>query len=288
MKRGPVGSKDRILALAASATLGVVFASLSAAEAPKHEGRIVNAETNEPISFVNVGIPEAGIGTVSSEDGLFSLSGAADDAIVFFSAIGYESRRVPLKTFPQDGVIPLKPVEFGFREEVSVSAEANEEPIVMGRQYKVPGYGFGFGNDQLGSEVAAHIKIRERILLESANFIVTRTGGERFLYRVNVYDFTDGKIGKNLLERNVIVSAKQERGTLGVDLREHLLVVEDDVLLSLEWIRADEEMGNSRIMFRAKPRAKSSLYFKPTSQMEFVKVPRHGLGFFLTGYRLPD
>ncbi len=39
-------------------------------------------------------------------------------------------------------------------------------------------------------------------------------------------------------------------------------------------------------MFSARPRSRSTLYYKPTSQMPFVRVPRHNVGFYLVGYSL--
>jgi len=37
------------------------------------KGRVIDAKTNEPIPFVNIGIIEEGVGTVSDEEGLFHL-----------------------------------------------------------------------------------------------------------------------------------------------------------------------------------------------------------------------
>jgi len=51
-------------------------------------------------------------------------------------------------------------------------------------------------------------------------------------------------------------------------------------------IKADEELGNREIMFRAKPRSKSNTYIKSTSQMSFQKIPKHQLGFYLHGQPL--
>lgn len=208
------------------------------------------------------------------------------DASVLFSAIGYRTLALPAQAFPGDGRIALEPVELGYRETVSVTAEATGQPEVFGKRYEARGYGFGFGSGLLGAEIGARIRIAGPTYLESANFTVAHTGGERFLYRVNIYDFAGGEVGANLLTQNVIVTARQERGTLTADLREQGLIVEEDVLLALEWIQDDRAAGNANVMFRARPRSRTNLYHKSTSQMPFREVPRHSLGFYLVGYPL--
>ncbi len=38
-----------------------------------YKGRVVDANTKEPLAYVNIGVQEAGIGTVSDEEGLFHM-----------------------------------------------------------------------------------------------------------------------------------------------------------------------------------------------------------------------
>ena len=286
---GTTYSRTALATLLAVAFTAVAVASddRDLATLIKLEGRVVDDASGVAVPYVNVGIPGAAIGSVGREDGRFELAGVSGDAIVLFSAIGYAPRSVPVNLFPADGEIRLVPVEIGFTETVSVTARAKGEPQVLGNRYKQErGYGFGFGSGLLGAELGALIRIKRPTFVESANFMIAHTGGEQFLYRINIYDHANGKIGKNLLTRNVIIAAKQERGTMTVDLREHGLVVEHDVLLALEWIRDDKDVGNANVMFRAKPRTRANLYHKLTSQMPFLKLRRHSLGFYLLGYSL--
>ncbi|MCP3980298.1 MAG: carboxypeptidase-like regulatory domain-containing protein [bacterium] len=256
------------------------------AESATIRGRVVSGETGAPIPFVNVGVPRAGVGTVAGEDGAFTLERVQPGATVVFSAVRHETLSVVAERLPEDGKIELTPLGLGFREEVSVKAKPPGDPDVFGRRYEGRGYGMGFGSALLGAEIGARIEIDGRTYVESAHFAIAHTGGERFLYRVNLYEFSGKTVGEKLLREDVILEAAQQRGTLTVDLRELGLVVEDDVLLSLEWIRGDRELGNENVMFRAKPRTKSNVYLKMTSQMPFTPIERHGLGFFLKGHPL--
>jgi hypothetical protein len=250
------------------------------------EGRVIDDESGAPIPYANVGVPGVAVGTVGDQDGNFALSGVRSDVDVVFSAIGFEKRTVAAQALSKDGEVRLTRVEIGFHEEVSVTAEDPGEPTVLGHRYEARGYGFGFASGLLGAQVGAQIRIDRPTFVESANFTVAHTGGERFLYRVNIYDFSAGVVGANLLEKNVLVEAEQERGTMTVDLRDQGLVITGDVLLALEWIRDDREAGNANVMFRAQPKSKGNLYYKLTSEMPFQKVKRHRLGFFLLGHPL--
>ena len=57
-------------------------------------GKIIDAEFNEPLPYVNIGIPGAGIGTVSDEAGYYLLE-IPNDKIndsLYFSMVGFASQ----------------------------------------------------------------------------------------------------------------------------------------------------------------------------------------------------
>src|SRR5258705_13688572 len=77
------------------------FISFRSAD-PEHpiilSGKVTEAKTGKPIPFVNVGIFEKNIGTLSDPDGSFELtipSQYAHDSIIF-SSIGFRQRKIPV------------------------------------------------------------------------------------------------------------------------------------------------------------------------------------------------
>ena len=54
-------------------------------------GKITDAKFNEPLPFVNIGIPGAGIGTVSDEQGYYLLEIPSDKVndSIYFSMVGF-------------------------------------------------------------------------------------------------------------------------------------------------------------------------------------------------------
>lgn len=57
-------------------------------------GRVFDAESKAPIPFVNIGVKRLATGTVSDEQGAFSLSLKQADEQITFSAIGYQTLEV--------------------------------------------------------------------------------------------------------------------------------------------------------------------------------------------------
>ncbi|NRA51931.1 MAG: hypothetical protein HRU12_22620, partial [Phaeodactylibacter sp.] len=125
------------------------------------------------------------------------------------------------------------------------------------------------------TEIGAAIQIKEPVFIKHANFVLNHAGGDSLLFRVNIRDYQEGKPGSKLLKEDVFIHTKQKRGVISIDLTPYDLVLEADVLLSLEWIKDDKGKGNADITFDTK-KAKS---------LKGVLVKKNSIGEFETmGY----
>ena len=244
------------------------------------EGTTLNAETGKPLPYVNIGIASKGIGTVSDASGMFS-------------AIGFESTVRTLSDLLQNPDIRMTTALYEM-EEVVVTGTAAESSDIYGHRLRRRGDNIGFGSTQLGTEIGARIEINRPVLLRSAHFQVNRAGADSLLFRVNLYSLDDRLDGQNLIPENVILPAPSEPGILSVDLEPYDIVVEDDVLLSLEWIEAvnvaEDELQN--ISFRAARTGRNpNMLLKSTSHAPFRSyhdLVAYRLGFYLTGSRFRE
>ncbi|WP_158278669.1 carboxypeptidase-like regulatory domain-containing protein [Rhodohalobacter mucosus] len=257
------------------------------------EGTTLNAESGEPLPYVNIGIPARGTGTVSDGSGRFSLTYAADTDSVIFSAIGFETAILTAIELLKTPEIRLTPAVYEM-EDVVVTGTLSENSDIYGHRLRRQGDNIGFGSTQLGTQIGARIEIRRPVQIQSAHFMVNRAGADSMLFRVNVYSLNEGLNGQNLLPENVIVEAPSEPGVMSVDLEPYDIIVNDDVLLSLEWIEAvnvpDDELQN--ISFRAARTGRNpNMLLKSTSHAPFRSyddlVP-YRLGFYLTGSRFRE
>jgi TonB-linked SusC/RagA family outer membrane protein len=89
-------------------------------------GQVVDG-TGQPISGVNVIEKGTSNGTQTDQKGNFKLSAAADNSIVTFSFIGYETQEVAAKYILAGSVITLKPTSENLREVVVNKGYYNEK-----------------------------------------------------------------------------------------------------------------------------------------------------------------
>ncbi|GJM32557.1 MAG: hypothetical protein DHS20C18_15580 [Saprospiraceae bacterium] len=256
---------------------------------PVAHGKILDAVTKDPVPFVNIGFKKLAVGTVSDEAGNFELKIASQNDSVSISSIGYYELNIVGSDLLKAEEIELVPRQYAIPE-VEITAEILEETaVVLGYNSDEKKQSVGFGSRQLGTEIGALIKIEKETYLKSAHFILNHAKGDSLLFRVNIYDFQDGKVGENLLKQNVIITTPQKKGTLDVDLTEYGIVTDHDVLLSLEWIKNDQGSGNVGITFQAKKsRSLDNFYNKETSFADFRKLsdlfpsaPHFYVGFYV-------
>lgn len=268
--------------------LSYIFNLSSAQESIR--GRVIDSDTQEPVPFVNIGITQSMTGTVSDENGKYQLRFASPLDVVTFSSIGYRTENVEAGKLLENGEINLQPQPYDIPA-IELNASAFTREVILGAKLEEQGHSIGFGSSELGTEIAAHIRIDKETWIKSAHFAINHAAGDSLLFRVNLYDFEGGRVGENLLPENVLVATEQKKGTIDVGLSEFNLVVSRDVLLSLEWIKDDDGKGNVGLTFRsAKSRRGDNLYSKHTSQAPFRRMsslfpgaPKLELGFYLTG-----
>ncbi|MDT0539545.1 MULTISPECIES: carboxypeptidase-like regulatory domain-containing protein [Croceitalea] len=224
-----------------------------------YKGRVVDATTKEPLAYVNIGIQEAGIGTVSDEEGLFHMYLEQDkfrtDEQIIFSSLGYETLYIPISEiqlvyndYPE---IALKPKLFELNEIVVSNKGERFIPDNVGyRNYGVKNYGYWKDNIALGGELATRIVVKSGLRkLNNFEFEVWHNPSDSLLLRVNIYDDNGGSnkpgINLNTSSKNILTTVKTDDKMVKVDLRPFDIYVMNDFIISLELLKiyGDEELG---------------------------------------------
>lgn len=254
-------------------------------------GDVIDAETNQPIPYVNIGIVELMKGTVSNSEGAFTLGYDGEDDVVSFSAIGYEPAKKSVEDLLANNEVSLQPVRYEL-DEITVEEKALGRIKEMGHNLKKRGQSIGFGSTLLGTEIGGLIDIDRETIIYSAHFTFNHTGNDSLLFRVNLYEMNSGKPGRNLIPENVLFSPPKEPGTVKVDLREFDLVTDKSVLLSVEWIEAVslDKQEIQDISFRAdRKMRRPNTWYRSTSQAPFIKMDqyvKYDIGFYLTAQQV--
>lgn len=246
------------------------------------QGSILDSESNEPISYVNIGVIGKKVGTVSRSDGSFTLdipeqhySDPIRISIIGYESIEMESNQLE-KLLRKDPVIKLAPTATEI-EEVVISSSKLKSKEVGNLRYRKTMHA-SFQSDTLGKEMGILIKIKKRptIIKEFSFPILNELGKVKF--RLNIYEMENGKPGRNVLKDNIIIETEVEEGLVTTDLSQYNITVEDDFLITLEWI---EEYEEDKLHFGATIFSKP-VWVRSTSQSNWFKVPLIGIGIKAT------
>lgn len=257
---------------------------------PSIKGRVIDSNTDMPVPYVNIGIVELRIGTVSSYEGDFELAYNSEADSITFSSVGYKPKRISVGDLKDNSNVNLEP-QIIVGEEIRVEAKSLGKLKIFGHKLKKKGGSIGYGSTELGTEIGALINFKRPTLLESTHFTVNFTGSDSMRYRLNIYEVIDGIVGEDYLKENVLIYGVQKKGTFSINLDDYDVVVDGDVMLSLEYIEAIRREDQSGMMFRGKQvrrKRKANLYMKHTSLSPYEKMDfiHYQIGFYIKGREL--
>lgn len=227
-------------------TLCLLFITIGIKGQDYFTGITVDAITNEPLPYVNIGILNKGIGTVSNDDGKFILKISKEEywaEKLQFSSIGYETVSILVRDlvfnatdFPKvemktkierlDGVI------------LSNKGELKAFPEIVGYE-TINRLKFGYWNENiaLGGELATRIPVRKGPRnLRRLSFDVVEKAADSVLVRVNIYNDGGNLPQENLVKENILVTLNTA-GVTNVDLTPYDLEVTNDFIVSLELVQ---------------------------------------------------
>jgi hypothetical protein len=247
------------------------------------KGVVTDAENNQPVPYVSVGIVNKADGTVSNINGEFEINldtKVTDDDTLKFSSIGYESKAFLVGDLKQKFKntslsISLKKSVNQLKQVVVNSKRAHVK--ILGYETTSKLFGLGFGTNAIGSQGGVRIPIKhQNTSIENLSFLIIKNTFERLTFRVNIYEMNDGKPGNNILNDNVIFKVgNKQSGKVTVDLTNYNVIVNKDVLITVEWIEANPAT-NGRLDIAAV--LFGSAYFRQASQYFWIKKGT-GLGF---------
>lgn len=252
-------------------------------------GMVVDAQSLDPISFANIGVIESGTGTVSDEAGRFTITVPSDDTEITLSSIGFETTTVYASELAIEGTIRMRPVAYTMKMVEIAATRLSDKDVQLGVKNKDRGMAVGFGNTQLGTEIGSVIHVKKPTYIKNANFVLNHAKGDSMLFRVNIYDYSTGTAGQKLLPNDILIREKQRKGVITVNLEAYSLVLDGDVLLTLEWIKDLDEAGNKGITFDTKRKGKRrGIYMRwssngPLEKIDSPYIRKNTLCFYLIG-----
>ncbi|MGV3502596.1 MAG: carboxypeptidase-like regulatory domain-containing protein [Adhaeribacter sp.] len=270
-----------------------VFQPVSGAGIPYQENAktitgTVKDDKNTPLAYVSVGIVDETSGTVTNENGQFTLHLRQEnqEGILRFSFIGYETVELKvaeaLVQFSKHKTLPIvlkarpkeiKEARVESRRWVTSVKGGNVGPEATFHQafMRAPGK----LEEHLGREVALLINNRKKqAFLKKLNFCINTNRYADVKFRVNIYSLENGRPHENLLKENIYVALPDHKtGWVEVDLEPYNLYLEDDFVVSLEWVDCYPKPKNVMYLTLSGGFGGHTIFQKKASQAKWEKMP---------------
>lgn len=209
------------------------------------KGVVYDSDTKESLPFVNIGIINKGVGTVSNIDGKFYLeinkSKYSGDDILQFSSVGYRTIQRKITDINFDDTlfekVLMEPEAMQLNEAV-VSAKylRQKSDEIIGFSYPSKNkLGYWKGDGSLGAELVTKIDVgRKKHYLKEFHFYVNENYADSVLMRINIYKGGTIYPEEKLLKKNVTKMIGKDPGKVSVDLKSYDLIVDNDFSIGLE------------------------------------------------------
>ena len=215
-------------------------------------GQVIDALTEEPIPYVNIGLVDENIGTVSDEQGYFQLE---IDPLQYsqsnlrFSMIGFESKTYVLQEYLQKEllIIPLTEESTELEEVIVYTKRTQFETKILGNKTTSKFIYAAFTSNKLGNEMGFVVRQRKRpMILKKFNISLVENDYGLIRFRLNFYSVENGLPTSTLLKENIIIETDATSGIVSKDLAPYEIVIDEDFFVSIEWI---EDLGPGKLYF---------------------------------------
>lgn len=199
------------------------------------ESVVLDSVSKNPLCYVNIGITDKNIGTVSNLDGIFSLEvpdSLADEKITF-SMIGYSNRELSISEINNDSVVFLSPsvIELKPAEITSKKLKERKTGNTFGN-----GVAIAVNAIDAGGEIGTVIKMpnNKKSYLKDFNFNISANNPDSAVFRLNLY-YIENETFINIVDDNIYFTLHNgTTGDISIDLSQYQIVVDRDIFTSIE------------------------------------------------------
>ena len=230
-------------------------------------GKIMD-ESNVPIPYVNIGIKEQGIGTITDREGKFqiTLPDKFSNSMISISHVGYkqlnfEVAKMPKEIFLKSHPINLKPITV-------ISKKYKRK--VLGNQSKGGLFMSGFSKGDMGGEIGRKFSIKQPSIIEKMGFYVKYNDYDSVILRLKIYTINKKLPDKLISSENLIQIS--DRSTGHIELTPNIPIeVKVDIIITLELVE-HFPADRGHIYFSQSPPFLGNMYYRATS---FDKVKKY-------------
>ena len=229
------------------------------------QGKVMDAESEIPLAYVNIGVMNIPKGAVSDESGEYKLDcdGLPLDSKIRISMIGYLSQTYILSDLLNDSKtikLDRKTIEL---EEVVIKWKENTRIVGSIKKSIIPevcgftGTGFGKGHElgmllDLGSET---------VKVEDINLRVYKQSFDTIFFRLHIRSIENGLPSEELLTQNIYLPIFKLSGWQKIDLKEYNILLNGKVALTIEWVRILNVIEENLVKVNRNKKASANVLF---------------------------
>jgi len=235
-------------------------------------GIVINAETKQPLQYVNIGIIGENVGTVSGLNGSynFKVGPEYDNDTVLFSIIGFSPKLIKISDLKKstDNVVALNEKVYAMAEVVVRPKKIKRKILGVTTKYK--SISAGFNDNILGYECGIIMKVRKTAFIKKVRINISNCTYDTIFYRLNIYK-VHGKMNfENILNEPIYLKMPKNmvHDEIEIDLQSKNIVIKGDFLITLEHVK---DLGPGNLHFCAGLSNKT--YYRKTSQGKWETAP---------------
>jgi hypothetical protein len=288
----------KITILLAFFTIGAATPTISQNPAPQTEhqvnhilykGLIKEQETNSPLAYVNIGLMNKPVGTVSDTSGAFSLPLLQEHLsdTIRLSLVGYAPKKVLVNDFIQSPGKTIYLTKTALQLDEVVVSGVRLRTDVLGMQKEGGFIQFSLQPKEkivLGSEIGLKIKAgKSPASLKDFNWYLGANNFQHIKFRVNIYSLKGNLPDALILNKEIYADVSDKKtGWNRIDLEPLNITVQGDFVISLQWIDHSFNAAESPKVFVPGTLSPFQVsYFRVASQDKWKKVNAN-LNYYVT------
>lgn len=228
------------------------------------KGKIIDAETKQPIGYASIGVKNTTIGTVTDEQGTFELQcrNLPLNSMVRVSMIGYEPVQYRLTNLRGESrVVELVKTSYPINE-IVISPKTERQVGATGFSKRVGWSGWNAKQVRRGYEIGVKVDLGDNpSKIKNFHVMFHRQAFDTSYYRLHIRRMIDTLVLGELLKENIIVAITKESGWSVVNLEGYNLIFDGEIAVSLELLKVtglnpdramkiNGEENNSYILFK--------------------------------------
>jgi hypothetical protein len=260
-------------------------------------GKVICASDKEPLVYVSIGVTGTSYGTISDENGTFSLDikELPTNSIVRFSMIGFKSQSFSIEDLTnKENTIILENHIYQLSD-IVVNPSSKKEKIGSTGHSPMAGVcGLAGKYVARGYEIGTRLGLGDSpVRLISLNIRIHQQSFDSSLFRLHIRNLIDSIPGAELLTKEILFPLTKESGWVEIDLRNFNLVFEGDIALTIEWIKvygtdkkvqykSDNATYFTPVIFFSKKNNRGCIYTKWGSEGKWSKDEGQSPAFYVT------